>query len=134
MVHHKLQKVLRKLLILILIGVLLNNRNKPRRTKMKTKTIYYVFKGQNATFGNPNLITGLRSTFGELISFSTMQKRDRFYNEYYDNNPGVFVIKCNKSSARQYMSGSTVQDYNEMLERCAQDADEYYYSYFGDEK
>lgn len=93
---------------------------------------FYAFKGQNATTGTPNIKTGLMSYYGDIITFSSRAKRDRFFDEYYSNNPSEYVAKCNKSTARQYCLGMSVYDFNEYMRYVESLADEHYESYFND--
>lgn len=92
---------------------------------------YYCFKGQNATTGSPNTQTGCMSMYGDILAFSTKQKRDKFVAEYYGNNPSVFVRKCNKKTARGYCLGMSMYTFKEYMQYVLQNADEDYDSYFG---
>jgi hypothetical protein len=95
------------------------------------KTYYYVFKGQNATWGNPNPKTGRCSTFGELKAFTTRAKRD----EYCDNvrlDGYEFVQKCNKKTARQFFLGVSVAVYDDCVKLASLEADAAYKEYFGE--
>ena len=92
---------------------------------------YYVFKGQNDTCGAPNRLTGLMSVHGDIIAFSTKEKRDRYYNEYYSqNNPSEFVRKCNKFTARSYCLGQSTYSFSDYMKYVDMNADEHYESYF----
>tara|TARA_R110000787_G_scaffold238697_1_gene344917 strand:- start:5 stop:301 length:297 start_codon:yes stop_codon:yes gene_type:complete len=71
--------------------------------------MYYIFKGLNATCGAPHSTTGLLNTYGDLIAFTSKDKRDHFFDEYYDhNNPSTVMIKCGKSTYRQFFLGMSV--------------------------
>jgi hypothetical protein len=67
---------------------------------------YYIFKGQNATCGTPHKTTGLMNMHGDLIAFSTEEKRDAFFNGYYDyNNPSTVLTKCTANTCRRFFLG-----------------------------
>ena len=89
-------------------------------------TNYYAFKGQNASFGKPNERTGLMSTYGDLIAFSSRANRDYFVENYYGNNPSEFVVSANKKQARGYCLGMSVRSYEEYLRYVDSNVDERY--------
>ena len=71
--------------------------------------MYYIFKGQSATCGTPHPSTGRCNTYGDLIAFTSKDKRDHFFDEYYDhNNPSTLLTKCGKSTYRQFFLGMSV--------------------------
>lgn len=85
------------------------------------KKYYYIWKGQNATIGTPHPQTGLLNMYGDLIAFSSKKKRDRFYNEYYDNNPSVRLYKCSRTTCREYFLGWSVREMNEYIDHIVDD-------------
>ena len=89
-------------------------------------TNYYAFKGQNASCGKPNQTTGLYNTYGDLIAFSSKEKRDYFVENYYGNNPSEFVVSANKKQARGYCLGMSVRNYEEYLHYVDSNVDELY--------
>lgn len=96
------------------------------------KKYFYIWKGQNATCGRPNPLTGRLNMYGDLLAFTSKSKRDQFYNEYYDNNPSVKLYKCNKKSARKFFLGMPVYNFeNDVLQFANMDADQHFESYFG---
>ena len=98
-----------------------------------TKTAeFFAFIGQNASTGTPHPQTGNYSQYGDIIAFSTIEKRDEFVDEYYNqNNPSEYAEKCNRSSARGYCLGMSVADFNDyVIDQAISCIDEHYDSYF----
>lgn len=96
-----------------------------------TQKYFYAFVGQNATIGTPNQFSGNYSYVGELVAFSTRQKRDHFVNEYYDQNGSCFCVKTNKHSAKsEFCAGMSRYLYDQYLLEVDQNVDESYNSYF----
>lgn len=91
---------------------------------------FYAFKGQNATCGSTNERTGRKSTYGDVIAFSTRARRDSYVAAYFDNNADVFVKSCNKGTARQYTLGMSVGAHNEYMAHVDYNVDEAYNEYF----
>jgi hypothetical protein len=80
-------------------------------------TKYYIFKGQHATCGTPHMTTGLLSTYGDLIAFSTKEKRDSFFKEYYDyNNPSTVLTKCTANTCRKFFLGMSWHNMREYID------------------
>lgn len=93
--------------------------------------LFYAYRGENTSIGEPNKQTGLYSTYGDIIAFTTRAKRDRYVSEYSDSgNPSVYAKACTKHDTRGYCLGSTVRGFNDHLEYIGSIADEHYNSYF----
>ena len=91
---------------------------------------FYAYLGQNATTGTPHPVTGRMSMHGDIIAFSTIEKRDQFVAEYSDINK--YAEKCNRKTAREYCQGMAVSNFNEwVLDNADRNVDEHYDSYFG---
>jgi len=91
---------------------------------------FYAYVGQNATIGTPHPVTGRLSMYGDIIAFSTIEKRDQFVAEYSDTNK--YAEKCNRKTAREYCQGMTVANFKEwVLDNADSNVDEHYNSYFG---
>ena len=93
---------------------------------------YLAFRGQNATTGTPNSITGLSSMYGDLIAFTSKENRQHYVDYYYDNNnPSAFVIAVNRKQARGYNLGMSMHCYNEYVKEAELNADECYHDLVG---
>lgn len=91
---------------------------------------FYAYVGQNATTGTAHATTGKFSMYGDIIAFSTIDKRDQFVAEYSDTNN--YAEKCNRNTARKYCLGITVENFNDwVIGGADRNVDEHYNSYFG---
>jgi hypothetical protein len=84
-------------------------------TKQNRK--FYAWVGQNATTGTPNPVTGRMSMYGDNYVFDNKADRDEFVENYYDPNGNKHAVACTYRELRSYNLGSSVQDFNEWLER-----------------
>lgn len=96
--------------------------------------LHYAFVGQlHTTSGTPHKTTGSYSRYGNIVAFSSRQKRDHFVNEYYDrSNPSTVAITTNYKSAKSlYCAGMTQKEYDSyMLEYVITEVDQSYNIYF----
>ena len=79
------------------------------------KKRFYVWLGQNATCGEPNMITGRLSRFGDVLIFSTKAKRDAFIEDYYDPNGNKRAVAGSKKDMRGYNLGMSVRAFEEYI-------------------
>ena len=78
--------------------------------------MFYVFQGQNATHGTPNVSTGLKSLYGNILAFNTEEERDEYHENFYNSsNPSEYTEKCNRTTARKYFLGMSVAAFDEYL-------------------
>lgn len=77
---------------------------------------FFVWVGQNATTGNANKSTGRYSMFGDVLEFSTKEKRDEFVSDYYDPNNNEYAVAGGIKKMRGYCLGMTVDDFEEYIE------------------
>ena len=45
---------------------------------------YLAYRGQNMTFGEPNVTTGYYSYYGDLLAFASKSERDEYVKDFYD--------------------------------------------------
>ena len=74
---------------------------------------FYIFKGQRASIGTPNRITGRLSTYGRYYRFKSNADRQKYIDDYRGSD---FIAKVNKKSGRRYSLGCSVYAYEEDLE------------------
>ena len=87
---------------------------------------FYIFMGQNATCGTPHPVTGNLNMHGDLIAFSTKEKRDHFFDEYNPNRAGIELTKCTDKTCRKFFRGMTVYHMQENIRYIDQCVDEAY--------
>lgn len=83
-------------------------------TKTTSKK-YYAWVGQNATCGTPHPTTGRMSMYGDNYVFDNKAERDEYVDNYIDNNPSVFAVKCSYRELRGYNLGCSVYDFEQDL-------------------
>jgi len=81
----------------------------------KTSKYYYAFKGQNASTGDPNPITGRMSFWGEILCFDSAKDRKKYIELKESCYAQDILVAGSKSSLRKYCLGMSVANYNDYL-------------------
>lgn len=96
--------------------------------------LHYAFIGQlHTTAGTANKRTGSYSKYGNIVAFSSRQKRDHFVSDYYNSsNPYYVAVATNYKTAKsKYCAGMTQKDYDDyMLNYVIANVDQEYDNYF----
>jgi hypothetical protein len=77
---------------------------------------YLLFVGENASYGNPNSITGRYSFYGRILKFRSKEERNLYIEEKTGYTSREIVKKGNRKTLRKYDLGSTLQNYNDYLD------------------
>lgn len=94
------------------------------------KRYFYAFRFyslRNTTTGSPNLKTGRYDIAGETKVFSSLQKRNEWIDQEGKNNSlkelGERIVINGKKHLRKFHRGSTITQFNEMLESLQSECD-----------
>lgn len=76
----------------------------------------YVFKGQNASTGESNKITGRMSFYGEVLAFNTRKEAIQYVEDFETPYHSDICVIGGRRVMRQYCLGMTVASFNEYLD------------------
>ncbi len=77
--------------------------------------MFYVFKGQNASTGEPNKITGRYSFYGQVYCFDTKKEAMEFMDNFESPYVGHICVMGDKRKMREFCLGMTIESFNDYL-------------------
>ena len=72
---------------------------------------WYVWIGQSATTGSPNIKTGRLSRYGTFISLPSRSEAKKFETDYFDRNGNCKACACTVNTGRRFALGLSWTDY-----------------------